>query len=105
MPDSDLTISGGRQSSRPLDKGGGGAVSKIFWALRASMQFGLKNERGAGSPGPSPESATGFVLNFKRTYCKQSPHVGDCSCVPDSKAQGPVSRKSLHLRARKAVVV
>ena len=38
VPDPDLEIRGGGQSSRPLGKGGGGAVSrKFFLALRASV--------------------------------------------------------------------
>ena len=53
MPDPDYEISGVR-SSRTLDKGGGGAVSKkMFSALRASVWS--KNK---GGPDPFPRSAT-----------------------------------------------
>ena len=39
VPDPDLEIRGGRQSSRPLGKGGGGGrwPENIFLALRASV--------------------------------------------------------------------
>ena len=53
--DPDLEIR--RRSSRPLDRqgGGGGLQNKFFWPF--GPPFGLKI-RGAGLPGPSPESAT-----------------------------------------------
>ena len=44
MPDPDLEIIWGGQSSRPLDKGGGCSPPKFFSALRASVWS--KNKRG-----------------------------------------------------------
>ena len=55
VPDPDLEIRGAR-SSRPKDKGEG-AVSPPNVFVPSGPQFGRKI-RGAGSPGPSPESAT-----------------------------------------------
>ena len=55
----DLQIMGegvGR-SSRPWDKGGGGGLKIFFRPF--GPHFGIKI-RGAGSPGPSPGSATAF---------------------------------------------
>ena len=59
------------QSSRPLDKGGGRSPKKVFSAL----QFDLKNKRWGRPPGPSPGSATAFVLNFKKTEVTVSSHL------------------------------
>ena len=56
VPDPDLEIRGGRQSSRPLGKGGGGGGGRspenIFLALRASVWS--KTKGGGGPPGPLP---------------------------------------------------
>ena len=52
MPDPDPEIrGGGGWSSRPLDKGGGGGLEKVFFG----PQFGPKIR---GEPGPSPGSVT-----------------------------------------------
>ena len=58
VPDPDLEIRGGRQSSRPLGKGGGGDLQKtFFWPF--GPQFGLKLRGGGAGPlGPFPGSAT-----------------------------------------------
>ena len=37
MLDPDLEIRGGGQSSRPLDKGGGGLQTIFFWPFRARL--------------------------------------------------------------------
>ena len=49
---------GGTLSSRPWDKGAGPVSKKIFSALRAWPQFGLKIRGGLGLPSSSPRSAT-----------------------------------------------
>ena len=60
VPDPHLKIRGvGARSSRPLGKGGGGALSKTFFRP-FGPQFGLKT-KGAGRQGPSAGSAT--VIN------------------------------------------
>ena len=49
VPDPDLEIRGGRQSSRPLGKGGGGDLQKtFFWPF--GPQFGLKLRGGGRAP-------------------------------------------------------
>ena len=58
VPDPDLEIRGGRQSSRPLGKGGGGGglQKTFFWSF--GPQFGLKLRGGPGPLGSFPGSAT-----------------------------------------------
>ena len=53
------------RSSRPLDKlwgggGGGRSPKNIFSALRASFWSENRGGRGAGTPGPSRGSGTGY---------------------------------------------
>ena len=63
MPDPDLEIrgGGGGWTFRPLDKWGGGGVTKNnFWPVGPQL-FGLKiRGRGRWDPGPSPGSTTDY---------------------------------------------
>ena len=57
MPVPDLEITGGGGGGHPDPEIGGGAVSQNIFRL-FGLQFGLRIRGRAGSPGPSPGSAT-----------------------------------------------
>ena len=86
--------------SRPSDKGGGGghpdpeisggrSLKKIFSALRVS--FWSKSKGGAGSPGPSPESAT---VNYKQLTSASLNEIADKMARTNKRALRKVTEVS-----------